>query len=1223
MGRDCRAAAVEVSDRRASVERYGAVVLLLTAVLFLFQSHGWAQQLTATLSGTVYDQTGAVVPKAAVALTNDLNKTTRQTTANSSGYFTFTALQPGTYSVRITASGFRPWEQTNIVLNQGDNRSLPNIALGVGQTTQQVEVVAPAQSLAPLDSGEVSTTLNQHMVSNIPIVGRNAGELMKLMPGMALAHGLSNGNGSVGTAGFNDLVVSSNSGPIGNFAANGTQPNGAIAYMLDGANLVDPGNQGTQIANINSDMTAEVKYLSNGYDAEYAKGPIIFSAYSKSGGSQFHGEGYFYARNGVFSSEDSYLKSQGLAKPPSSDYYPGFNIGGPVLIPFTHFNRNRDKLFFWFGYENMRQTPAGTLWQTYAPDANIRSGDFNTETSMISGLGLSGQLSGISALPCGNNQAGCAKTGVNQPVNGNVPANMMDPNALALLKLYPQPNVDPASHGGNNFQYLDQSPTNRWEQTEKIDYNMTESTKVTVSYARQDETDEHPVQVWWAPPWSVPYASPMVAPTTANVVMANVTHVFNPTTTNETVFTYARFINPITLSDPSKADPASIGYNVPGLFGVKETQIPNIISWSGGGHGFSGWDNQGIFGGGFQGGAFGGLKSDYALYDNFTKVVGTHTLKFGAYWDSNRNEQSSGQPLNGTLDFETYGGSTTGNVWADLLLGHADSYQQASAIPVDNLKYHQYSIYAQDTWKASKRLTLDYGIRLDHEGQWYDNYGGPAVFSLYNYVANPTAVNAGLVWNALDSNIPDSGFRSPLAYFDPRVGLALDIFGNGRTVLRAGFGIFRYQIAYNTIQTPSEIPLGVANTTIPSSGGLYSLSQISQYNPASTTNAACGNTCSVQAFAMGDGHVPYTEDYNFTIDQEIPGHSLLQVAYVGNRSRNLLFAGTNSDPLNINMPAMGSFFGPDPLTGVINNVFASNFPANDYRPLQSYGDIWIAGHGSYANYNSLQTSWQKQSGRATFMANYTFSKVLGIRDGVSQNGPSAGAMVDPLNIGANYGVLAYDHSHILNGAYVFSLGSPLHKNWLANGVVNGWTLSGTVTFQTGAPIQPNTSNMNATFGTVNEMVNGKQTAVSLDPQTWVGTNATGLTMEPILTCDPRKGLKSGQYFNTSCFAPPPMGSQGDIIWPYIKGPAFFDTDMAIYKTFHITERQSVEFRFDAFNFINHPNPEFGANGNNDISLNFNGNGGVLTTTNQNLATTGFPAYTVGNRDIEFAVKYHF
>src|SRR5947209_7741635 len=224
---------------------------------------------------------------------------------------------------------------------------------------------------------------------------------------------------------------------------------------------------------------------------------------------------------------------------------------------------------------------------------------------------------------------------------------MMDPNSLALLKLYPQPNVDPATHSGYNFQYLDQSPQNRWELMEKVDYAPTQNTKITFSYNRQNETDIHPVQVWWAPAFSLPYPSPLVAPTTANVTMANVTHVFSPTLTNETVFTYARYVNPLVPQNRSAITPSSIGFQSTGLFGVKEVQIPNLISW-GANQMFAGFDQQAVFGGGYRGGAFGATKSDPAIYDNLTKVTGTHTMKFGFYWDMNGNVESSGNALNGT-----------------------------------------------------------------------------------------------------------------------------------------------------------------------------------------------------------------------------------------------------------------------------------------------------------------------------------------------------------------------------------------------------------------------------------------------------------------------------------------------------------------------------------------------------------------------------------------------
>ena len=1189
-----------------------AVILAVAAVALLIPSVSHAQQLTATLNGTAYDPTGAAIPNANVEIKNVATGDIRRTVTNAAGYFTVTALPPGTYTATITAEGFAPWQQTGIVLNQGDNRTLPNINLAVGATTAEVQVVSAAESVAPVDTAEVSNTLNTQMVNNISLQGRDAGELLKIMPGMAMTNGISNNNT------FSDRVVSTNTGPVGAFSANGTQPNGAMGYMLDGANLVDPGNQGTQIANINQDMTSEVKVLMSSYGAEYAKGPVLFQAFSKSGTKAFHGEAYFYARNSVFNSQDAYQKSQGIPKPEDFEYYPGGNIGGPVILPFTHFNRNHDKLFFWFGYEYMRQQPAGSLWQTFVPTAEMRAGNFSPEYLATLPTQATSRWSWLNTPPCPTAPVRNSCGGLTFP-NGMIPQSMFDPAALALLKLYPLPNVDPATHSGFNFQYLDQSPVNRWEQTEKIDYNISETSKLTVSYALQHETDIHPVQVWWAPAFSLPYPSPLVAPTTANVVMANFTHVFSPTLTNETVFTYARFINPITPQNAQAINPANVGFNVPGLFGAKRVQIPNIISWSGNG-GFAGFDQQAVFGGGFNGGAFGGLKSDPALYDNLSKVVGTHTMKFGFYWDANANQQSSGQVLNGTYDFETYGGTTTGNLYADLLLGRAANYAQASAIPVDNLVYHQYSVYAQDSWKVFKRLTLNYGFRLDHIGQWYPTSGpGIAVFDPGAYAANPKAVNAGLLWHGIDKSIPQSGFPSPLAYFVPRFGLAYDVFGTGRTVVRGGIGKFPYQIAFNTVQSPAEIPFGVVSATVPPNGGLTSLGQITQYNPSTVANAACGTGCSVQALQRGDGHIPYTLDYNFSVDEQLPGHMLAEVSYVGNQSRNGVIVGNFANPNNI---PLGAFFGPNPLTGQVLPITTQNFPTNNYRPLQSYGDINLVTHGSYANYNSLQATLQKQAGSFTFITNYTFGKVLGIRDNYSGNGASAGNTVFPFNKNANYGVLAYDHTHIFNAAYIWNLPKPVHGNAILEGAVNGWIISGVTQLQSGAPIQPNTNGtLNASYGNV--ILNGTQIGASAF--SYLGSTAANLALVPALTCDPRSGLHSGQYFNPSCFTPPAYGQEGALVWPYIKGPAYFDSDLALYKSFRITENQRVEFRASAFNFLNHPHPGFLINGNtSDTSLNFsNPSTHLLSPTNQNPLTTGRPLFATGNRLIEFALKYYF
>jgi hypothetical protein len=282
----------------------------------------------------------------------------------------------------------------------------------------------------------------------------------------------------------------------------------------------------------------------------------------------------------------------------------------------------------------------------------------------------------------------------------------------------------------------------------------------------------------------------------------------------------------------------------------------------------------------------------------------------------------------------------------------------------------------------------------------------------------------------------------------------------------------------------------------------------------------------------------------------------------------------------------------------------------------------LVGHGSYSNYNALIATWMKQTGRVTFTTNFTWSKVLGIRDGQTDNGNGSGVTLNPFDLRSNYGVLNFDHSRIFNAAYVINLPAPVKNNKFAGGVVNGWVLSGITQLQDGAPIQGNTNgNLNVGFGCVNHTdASGNVTCDGYTGQNQLGTNALGLF--PKLTCDPRSGLKSGQYFNPSCFAPPAPGKNGDVIWPYIHGPAFFNSDLAIYKRFNFQEHKRVELRFSAFNFLNHPLPQFGAGGNSDIQLNFSQNG-ALTQTNQNALTTGTPHFTVGRRVIEFTAKFNF
>jgi Carboxypeptidase regulatory-like domain/TonB-dependent Receptor Plug Domain len=1325
-------------------------VACLAIFLTFFSLLSFGQQLTGTLSGTTTDTTGAVVPNAKVTMTNQLNGDVRTTVSNANGYFSITAIQPGTYTVAIEAQGFKQWKQEGVVFNQGDNRNLPQIALQVGAVNETVEISAGALAV-PTDNAEISTTVPENMVDAFPMGNRDAGELLKIMPGMAFANGASQGSG------FSDKVVSSASGPVGSFSSNGTQPSGAMAFMLDGANLVDPGNAGSQVANINQDMVSEVKVLMSDYSAEYAKGPVIFQAFSKSGGSHYHGEVYTYARNSALNGIDAYTHSQivsgatsaAIAAPAESFYYMGGNFGGPV----PGLEKGRQKLFFWGGYEYMRQHPAGSIINYNTPTTEQLQGDFSNTTidgvpgtTPVNGTTLTQQLQNVWGYayntPCCNGFGGAT----------SILPSSWDPNGKIFASLLPKPNLTPTGgNGWSNYQYVQHVPQNRWEATGKLDYAIGDNTKLTGSYTRQIETDQHPVGIWWTPPWTLPYPSSVDQNLNSQLVMANFTHVFNPTTTNELVFTYARFNAPNVLTNEKAVDRQALGMSIQGLFGVTTKQIPNVEGpWGGVFPDIAEMNLTGPF----DGSGFGAEKEDPSIYDNYTKVIGSHTLKFGAYWDTNKNIQSSsafGTGANGTYNLG-WGGNSTGNVVADFFLGRANNYQQPSGDIVNTIQDHQWSIYAQDSYKANRQLTVNYGLRFDHVGQWYGGNHGMAIWDGATYVngtptSPDTVANTGLQWHGINSGIPISGWSSPLFYYEPRVGIAYDVFGTGKTVIRGGFASFRYQVSVNDVGGANNLASGIYTTTDYTIETGYN--QIGTFAPPPSGGA---NGSTIAVMQQGDNRTPYTNDWNISVAQALPWRSVFEISYVGNQSRNELINGANGklDDLNSNYP--GAYWLSDPTTAPLSggvpvyqpngtplyvspsplpcagsgssagsnyincNAMGPNqeplcanydgcapvvgptgivaFNENDYRRLTNYQDIYLQTHGSYANYNSLQMSWKKQSGPISYLLNYTFGKVMGIRDGNTNQNGTNGPVVDPFNLANNYGPLAYDHSQILNATYVWNLPSPIHGNRVIEGAVNGWQLSGYTTYQSGANLQA--ANIIATtFGGGNGsltvpvvglstpyqgtnynypdesilMPNGLR-STAVNQATYYGTSQNGggyASMLPLVTCDPRKHA-SGQYFNPNCFTTPAQGQLGTFVWPYLHAPAYFDSDLGLYKSFKISESKQLQFRIQATNFLNHPLPQFGLAGTLDETMDLyqntpysfpylavspqpaptgsqtqqqascayvgatadpnNGSSCDYTihsmaTTNTSTSMTGKPQFKTGQRVVTFAVKFYF
>ncbi|HEY9127737.1 MAG TPA: carboxypeptidase-like regulatory domain-containing protein, partial [Acidobacteriaceae bacterium] len=527
-----------------------------------------AQTSSGSITGTVQDKSGAVIPNADVTLINVQTQDQRKTQSNGSGSFFFAAVPVGTYKVSITASGFSTFTATDIIMHSGESHVIPDIQLPVLTANTNMEVTASQAAVIPLDNGASSTTLNEVLVDKLEIQGRDAAELVKFMPAMAMNTGL-------GQSSFSSQLTATNRGPIGQFSSAGTQPYGSMQMTLDGASLVDVGNQGTQIANVNQDSTKEFTFLNAAFGADTPRGPTVIQITSKSGGQSFHGDAYVYARNWQANANDAYFRENNQARPGEHQTYVGGTLGGPVVLPHVNFNRNRDKLFFFAAYEKMFQNPFPTLHKTVTPTSDWINGNFSADT-IKPFLLADGSNSWWPTLqvPCANAPSWtsyCPSGGANPLPGGQISDVQMDPDGKALLSYLNKvnaPNVDPATHGGYNFYYLDNSPVNRWEARGRGDYDPTENDKISVVYTKQNEADINKFCVWWCPGDTGLSPSPLNATTKADLWTVNYTRVIGTSMTNELSFFRTYFTFPPAFTNPAAMNVSAAGYTTSAPFGV-------------------------------------------------------------------------------------------------------------------------------------------------------------------------------------------------------------------------------------------------------------------------------------------------------------------------------------------------------------------------------------------------------------------------------------------------------------------------------------------------------------------------------------------------------------------------------------------------------------------------------------------------------------------------------
>ena len=1182
----------------SSLVALGFLILLAGGVL-------QAQSIYGTITGTVYDPSGAVVANGNVILKNVASGDVRRGATNSDGYYSFSSVPTGAYTLTVEAAGFQKTVTEGIEVTGAASLSFP-IKLTIGATTTEVKVEGVADQIIPTDSGEKSITLTEKQLQDFSVVSRNAAEFIKILPGFAPRNngdGLKSGTDYSGEViGINGNGDGGSQSPLnGAYVSNGTGT-GSIDITADGAHVSDPGCNCATPVNPNTDMIQEFKVLTSNFSAENSKGPIVINSVAKAGGHDFHGEAYFSARDYALNANRWVNNYTGTPKPENKFFFPGGNISGPVLLPKSGFNRNRDKMFFFSGFEYYFQTLDTGLLGATVPTQGMRNGDFSAAelaklgtktasggapTTISNCLTVSPTPSGCGTAASPNHYFGGAANGGIDTFSGNTapapipggvfPAGLVNTAGQNLMGVLPMPNADPNATGGYNYVKEIAFDQNSWQWLSRVDYSISDNTKLYVRYNLQKETQQFPIGLWWRNSQQVPYPTPILGKNRSDSVSASLTHVFNPTLSNEFVFGYTYIDFPNVFGNESKVSRKALNIPFTGIFNNGVDQIPSLTGWGGE---FATMFNPG----GFEAGGSGGLfaKKDLpSVSDTVSKVWGTHTVKFGAYYEFVINNQPNNTYSNGLVSEANWAGGSSGEPYADLLAGFAGQYQESNFSNLHNEGYNTAEFFAMDSWRFNRRLTLDYGLRASHLGAWYDREGfGFAVWNPALYVpGSPESSGTGFDWHKKDSSVPLSGFPNRTLFYAPRFGVAYDLFGTGKTVLRGGWGQFYYHNAQFT--QGLDQPVGVETPVVNS----LNFGQIQKVNPG------------VQPFGTGavsptDDHSPLTTSYSFTISQRLPFFSsLLEASYVGNQSKYGL--NQNGVGTNANVIPYGTLFtiGGDPNVGA-NEYLYGKYPI--------YQTISVANHNLSSNYNSLQVSWVRQKGNFDIAVNYTYSKSLG----------TVGH--DQLNLTNDYGAEPFDRRHLFNAAYSIELPKMVRDNKALEGVVDGWQISGITSVQSGVNLTANSNGGGGDFN-VGGVAGSLKTAAgyAVSAQSINGTDQ--IPLMPYLTCDPRQNIGPHQFLNGNCFAVPTVpGKNGPIVLPEFFGPWNWTSDLSLFKNFQMSERKKLQFRFSAYNFMNHPLWTFSGTGVGSNSLYL-----------ANTTSFGVTPIKQGNRILQLALKYYF
>jgi hypothetical protein len=1100
-----------------------------------------AQVTSGSVSGTVLDAQGAAVANAKVTLTDEVQATTRSMATSSEGIFYFTPVLPSTYTVVVENPGFKKFEKKGIRVSPGDRVEVSGIKLDVGAVSETVAVQANAIALETETAQHKSSIVGQQVV-DMPIVDRNFLRVLQVVPGYA--------QGDQYSANIN-----------GN-------RNDSMSIKLDGVSNMDSGVNMCCSTWVNMDTIAEVNVVTNTASAAVGhSGGAAVQVVTKGGTKEFHGSAYAFIRNESLNARgwnaNSTAANAAIRKSTYRYNTDGFTLGGPIFIP-KHWNIDKNKLFFFAAEEHQNTKSGGGNRNLTVPTALERTGDFSQS---ISNTGASfviydpttgGQYYGGSPLP------------------GNmIPANLMNKDGQKFLNLMPLPNNITSDHTLNYTYAL--TPTHKPELlgTYKFDYNINDKWRSFVRYTRDYYISDN-----YAGNGSFEFLGTARGVRKGMGAAWNVATTISPTFTNEFTMGVSQNLIPNLPIINNKYTRSLLGLSFQTLFpnAPLADEAPGV---SFGGNYISNTPSFGTNNPNFAD------NTNFNWADNLAKVFSTHTLTFGVSIERDRKDQTQ-NGMNGSLSFSTSSNNPfdTGFTYADALVGNFNTFTQSDQQRTGKYRFTNAEWYVADTWKVTRKLTLDGGIRVSLLPPIYDAKGQLGQFlqsrwtpatqvRLYSHKLNPadgkvdawdpvtnTFANAAFYatvvpnsGNPLDgfylegtNGIPRGLVNSRGLQYGPALGFAYAV--NSKTVVRGGG-----RVAYDRIQgNPWYFSLGIPPTTRQGTlyyGNLPTLASTSAaYTPINPGNNGAGMS--------PDGKLPTVYSYNLSVQRELPYKIVAEASYVGNLNRHL------DELVNQNMPAWGSMWLPqnqDPSFTGVNTLDGTHaLPANFYRPMIGIDRLNYPTWGGTANYNSLQVTANRRAGRnLTLQLAYTFSKALGTADQIYNASAIPGEVRQ-----ANYGRLSYDKTHSLVVYYTYSFPkvirgtNPFLNNFATRTVLNSWQVSGITTLRSGSPYSLSYSVLNQNLTTL----------LTGNPD--YGPRAT-------LIGDPKAvsgGTNLLDEFNLGAVTQTAKGSHGnDSGFNYMTGPWYWNTDMGVFKNVPITSdsKRYVQFRIEFYNLENHTN----------------------------------------------------